>query len=178
MACSDQNPYLQGYLPVPLLTWQAYTKEALINRYGESGPAFIERTPSTDEQACADVYFKACVPPEPPAPSPSSGGGGLSTGGIVGIAIAGAVVLFFLLFLLYRINKLSAHIAELEKRGESVPRMSMARRASSLLQPLSSVVEGARRDSMAAGDAAANAAKAAKEVEAEEEEAAKEEAAA
>ena len=33
----EQNAYLQGYLPVALLTWQAYTDQMLVNRLIETG---------------------------------------------------------------------------------------------------------------------------------------------
>ena len=56
----DQNSYLQGYWPVPFLTWFATTGEALVNKFIESGPRFVTSVPTLPEQACEAVFFDAC----------------------------------------------------------------------------------------------------------------------
>lgn len=59
----DQVPFLQGYLPVPLLTWLAYTNQALVNTFIETGPSFIEDPPTDVQQTCEGLLYEVC--PEP-----------------------------------------------------------------------------------------------------------------
>ena len=48
----DQQPYLQGYLPIPILTHAATTKQYFLDHTIESGPSFVISTPSMNEAAC------------------------------------------------------------------------------------------------------------------------------
>jgi len=60
----DQNPFMQGYLPVWLLTLLASTKQSLKNTFIETGPAFIERPPSKEIDQCFSNLFEVCPRPE------------------------------------------------------------------------------------------------------------------
>jgi simple sugar transport system substrate-binding protein len=77
----DQNPYLQGYFPIPLLTYQITSEQSLQNRVIESGPAFVTTSPSADQKVCETNMFKTCEelpgsggkdPDEPDAQNASS----------------------------------------------------------------------------------------------------------
>ncbi|KAL3904955.1 MAG: hypothetical protein SGILL_009870, partial [Bacillariaceae sp.] len=46
----DQQGYLQGYWPVVLSTWYAYTNEGVVNQQILTGPTFVTESPSDDEQ--------------------------------------------------------------------------------------------------------------------------------
>jgi hypothetical protein len=59
----DQLPYLQGYLPVPLLTWYAHTRQVLASHYLETGPKLVTKSPSGEEMDCIAINFVSC--PEP-----------------------------------------------------------------------------------------------------------------
>jgi hypothetical protein len=56
----DQQPYLQGYLPIPLLTYFSYSKQHLQNEFIESGPSFVTLSPSEQEQICEVNLFEFC----------------------------------------------------------------------------------------------------------------------
>jgi hypothetical protein len=56
----DQQPYLQGYLPIPLLTYFSYSKQHLQNEFIESGPSFVTSSPSEQEQICEVNLFEVC----------------------------------------------------------------------------------------------------------------------
>ena len=56
----DQNPYLQGYFPIPLLTYKITSEQSLQNRVIESGPAFVTTSPSADQKDCETNMFKTC----------------------------------------------------------------------------------------------------------------------
>lgn len=56
----DQNAYLQGYLPIPFLTWYISTGEALVNKFIDSGPQFVTQVPTLAEQSCQNIFFKSC----------------------------------------------------------------------------------------------------------------------
>lgn len=56
----DQNSYLQGYLPVALLTWRVSTNQALFDRVAETGPDLVTAPPTAEEQQCQSVLYKAC----------------------------------------------------------------------------------------------------------------------
>jgi ABC-type sugar transport system substrate-binding protein len=60
----DQEPYLQGYLPVVLLTWNAYTKQKLETFSIETGPRFVKVGPTPDKEICEQNIFKVCPEPE------------------------------------------------------------------------------------------------------------------
>jgi simple sugar transport system substrate-binding protein len=64
----NQQPYFQGYLPIPLLTARIQTNRELLNFFIESGPKFFETAPGVGEQICVDNSFEVC---EGPAPTPT-----------------------------------------------------------------------------------------------------------
>lgn len=59
----DQQPYLQGYLPVTLLSWIAHTKQALLTHYLETGPLLVQGSPSEAESLCEATMFQVCPAP-------------------------------------------------------------------------------------------------------------------
>lgn len=61
----DQQPFLQGNMPVILLALEAYTKQSLKNLVVETGPNFVEAVPSTEATICEANYFSIC-PERPP----------------------------------------------------------------------------------------------------------------
>lgn len=61
----DQQPVLQGNMPVILLALVAYTKQSLKNHFVESGPDFVETAPSPESKICEANFFKVC-PERPP----------------------------------------------------------------------------------------------------------------
>ena len=63
----DQQPYLQGYYPVPILTHAATTKQFFLNHAVESGPSFITSSPSSELSNCIEGLFPVC--PEHPQES-------------------------------------------------------------------------------------------------------------
>lgn len=79
----EQGPYMQGYMPVALLTWLSYTKQSLMNGVIHSGPNFVERSPSKALQVCEANLFTLCEP-----------GGGISTAGLIALLVATFGVLF------------------------------------------------------------------------------------
>lgn len=154
----SQSEYLQGFLPVALLTWNSYTELQLINQAVETGPNFVTTIPTKAELTCVKVDFEACLPLDPEPEEVNSSNDSLSAGAIAGISIACALVLFAVLFLLYRVHRLSAHIAKLEKSGHSIPHISFVRQLSSFVSPVDNVVNAAVKasagtDSTAAGTA-------------------------
>jgi simple sugar transport system substrate-binding protein len=56
----DQQPYLQGYLPIPLLTFAASAKVRLANPVIESGPNLVLAPPSEAQQICEANFFDVC----------------------------------------------------------------------------------------------------------------------
>jgi simple sugar transport system substrate-binding protein len=60
----DQEQYLQGYLPVVLLTWNAYTKQKLETFSIETGPRFVKAGPAPEKQICEHNIFMVCPEPE------------------------------------------------------------------------------------------------------------------
>ena len=155
---TSQQSYLQGYFPIIPLTHMIQANEQLQTRFIETGPEIVRESPSDEERVCASLDFAVCQPP-PPAPASSVN----NTAVIIAVSVVGGVLVLALLFLMYRLNKLSRHIEELEKRGQAVPKMSMRRRLSSVRMPLDRVVEEARRESVIAQSTEAAAAKVAKE---------------
>lgn len=59
----DQNPFVQGYMPVWLLAVLASTKQHLENRFIESGPTLITSSPSEPLQQCTENNFEVCERP-------------------------------------------------------------------------------------------------------------------
>jgi len=155
---TSQQSYLQGYFPIVLLTHIIQADQQLQTRFIETGPEIVRESPSDEERVCASLDFAVCQPP-PPAPTSSVN----NTAVIIAVSVVGGLLVLALLFLMYRLNKLSKHIEELEKRGQAVPKMSMRRRLSSVRMPLDRVVEEARRESVIAQSVEAAAAKVAEE---------------
>ena len=60
----DQQPFLQGNLPVYLLTYMASTQQHLTNQLVQSGPSFVEDAPSEQQKVCEANFFAVC--PERP----------------------------------------------------------------------------------------------------------------
>eukprot|EP00581_Thalassiosira_minuscula_P000903 CAMPEP_0183744890 /NCGR_PEP_ID=MMETSP0737-20130205/65954_1 /TAXON_ID=385413 /ORGANISM="Thalassiosira miniscula, Strain CCMP1093" /LENGTH=1105 /DNA_ID=CAMNT_0025980543 /DNA_START=60 /DNA_END=3377 /DNA_ORIENTATION=- len=56
----DQQPYIQGYAPIPILTHAATTKQHFFNFAIESGPSFVTSPPSSDMVACQSGAFAVC----------------------------------------------------------------------------------------------------------------------
>jgi len=56
----DQQPYLQGYFAIPLLTLAATTGETLLNPLLETGPSFVTTSPSAEQVACQTNYNEVC----------------------------------------------------------------------------------------------------------------------
>lgn len=56
----DQQPYLQGYMPVLLLTYMATTKQTVLNQFIETGPAFIVDSPTENQVICEERLFMTC----------------------------------------------------------------------------------------------------------------------
>jgi len=97
----DQQPYLQGYAPVVLLTQIANTKQALLNHAIETGPSFVTSSPSQEQQACEANIFQVC--PTKPYEDMNYVGRGLIITGLVLFAIQAFLsVLLIVWTVLYR----------------------------------------------------------------------------
>ena len=59
----DQQPYVQGYMPIIALTWLAQTSQSLQNLFLASGPKMVFKTPSAEQKICEDKGFPVCLPP-------------------------------------------------------------------------------------------------------------------
>ena len=59
----DQNPFMQGYMPVWLLTIMVHTKQQLQNIYIQTGPRFVDEAPSKALQVCTANFFEVCARP-------------------------------------------------------------------------------------------------------------------
>ena len=60
----DQQPFLQGKMPVYLLSYMIYTQQHLTNHVIQSGPSFLEEYPSAAKQLCEANFYEIC--PERP----------------------------------------------------------------------------------------------------------------
>lgn len=141
----DQEPWLQGYMPVIFLTYAATIGQDVTNRVIESGPAFVLSSPSEEQIACEEVFYQACEAPAPAATEEASQNQiqsvTNSTGLIVGICILAAALVLMGAFFVYRMNAVNKRVAELEAEGKKVRRVSMSQRALSLVKPLDQVIE-------------------------------------
>ena len=97
----DQNSYLQGYWPIPLLTWNVTTNQSLLNSILESGPQMYTSSPSTAKVACQDVMFSVCPQGTVFATTATGHDSLLSPGGIAGVALAVAVIILSMAWLFY-----------------------------------------------------------------------------
>lgn len=96
----DQQPYLQGYIPIILLTLEAYTKQSLKNFFIESGPNFVDTPASEDAKVCEANFFEVC--PDRPAEEFNFISSGLTVFGyclftllLLGVLICGAWTFYY-----------------------------------------------------------------------------------
>lgn len=61
---SIQGEFLQAYLPIWLLTLNAYTRQVLQDQYLASGPLFIDEPQEENAIRCEEEYYNVCPPPE------------------------------------------------------------------------------------------------------------------
>ena len=99
----DQQPYLQGYLPVPLLTYMAYSRQRLANTVIESGPSFVLNPPTEEQQVCETNFYTVCgdgsgIATDPPTEAPMAGSSMLQLHGSVAKSIIVGSILFLYLF--------------------------------------------------------------------------------
>jgi ABC-type sugar transport system substrate-binding protein len=70
----DQQPFLQGYMPVSLLTYLSYSGQRLANDVIESGPRLVFAPPSQEQQICDSNFYDVCIgEPGPPIVLDSAG---------------------------------------------------------------------------------------------------------
>jgi len=103
----DQNAYLQGYFPIPLLTYAASSKQTLQNPVIESGPAFVTQSPSADQKVCEAKMFKTCaevpgVDEDHSVDTESPEADGNMTVIIASVAAVGGVLLLVVAYFVYR----------------------------------------------------------------------------
>ena len=140
----DQEPYLQGYWPIPVLTLAKQTGQTLLNNVIASGPSFIMASPTEAQQTCEATFYEVCVQV---LVGGAGGDSGLSQQGralAIAFGIIGGLLLVGVCYAIYRINKLNAYVQELEKKGERIPKnLSTRRRASSIMIAPQSIVQSA-----------------------------------
>lgn len=56
----DQQPFLQGNLPVYLLTYLVYTNQRLLDKIILTGPSFITARPTPEQQSCETQMWDVC----------------------------------------------------------------------------------------------------------------------
>jgi len=95
----DQQAYLQGYLPIPVLTHAAATKQTFLNHAIESGPSFVLSSPNTAEAACEAGAFAVC--PEHPQENFNYVNDGLIILGVIFFAVQAVASLGFLSWMTY-----------------------------------------------------------------------------
>ena len=134
----DHQAYLQGYLPVALLMYALSSRQVMINTVIETGPAFVESSPSESQVTCEEKFFVAC-PREMEDVAASSSNS--NTCLIVGLSVVAAFFVLSVGILAYRMHKLNKHVEELEAKGRSVRRLSLSQRLSSTFKDVSAVVE-------------------------------------
>ena len=93
----DQQPFLQGYMPIPLLTYLSYSGQKLANGVVESGPNFVLSPPSEEQQICEVNFYEVCQRDSGESKSDDSGnssGGSLLTSAVsCGIACVSSALL-------------------------------------------------------------------------------------
>ena len=57
---SDQQPYLQGNLPVYLLSYMIYTQQRLLDQIILTGPSLIKSRPTPEQQTCEANLYEVC----------------------------------------------------------------------------------------------------------------------
>jgi len=147
-----QGPYMQGYMPIPMLTWLKYTGQSLNNQMIESGPTFVEEAPSEALQFCEKNLFKVCpidgstpISPGPGTGTPAIGARSTEpaynrTALIVCLVVIFGVLFIVIGFIALRVRKLNKHIATLEKEGKTVPDIPTSQKMASVFSPVESVV--------------------------------------
>lgn len=139
----DQNSYLQGYMPVILLTYMATTNQAILNRVVESGPSFVTKSPSSEQSSCEEIFYDACKSEQADGNAASQQQeteSTTNTGLIAGICVLAAVLVLMCIYFIYRIHALNKHVDDLRARGKSVRRVSMSQKALSLVKPVDQIV--------------------------------------
>lgn len=86
----DQNAYLQGYFPIPLLTWRVYAQQSLVTPNIETGPRLLYGSPSSEEAQCQASDFSTCAPPDEGSLSSS---GAIDIRGFAALAVSSAALL-------------------------------------------------------------------------------------
>lgn len=92
----DQNAFAQGYMPVWLLTLMTSSKQHLGNTFIESGPTFVEGSPSAALQYCVDNNFKVCERPMEAVLNDNLVGPGILAFGYVAVSISWGLSIYFL----------------------------------------------------------------------------------
>ena len=83
----DQQAYLQGYLPIPILTHAVKTKQFFLDHAIESGPSFVISPPNSALAACTAVSPEFPVCPEVPVENYNYINDGLIVLGIIFFAV-------------------------------------------------------------------------------------------
>jgi simple sugar transport system substrate-binding protein len=141
----DQGPYLQGYMPIPLLTWQVYTNQWLSNHEVASGPEFVVKAPSDKEAACQVQHFPVC-PRSTETDTTAYAATTESTsnkGAIIAVSVIVAVLVLMVAFLTYRVYKLNKHLRKTRDDGQEVPQLSIGSYVSSVYQGPEEVIRRA-----------------------------------
>ena len=103
----------------------------------------MQSSPSEAQQVCEDQLFLTCEEEESFVSGDDDDD---NTGLVAGLTVVAIVLALALGFVVFRMNKLSRHVRQLEQQGSQVPSLSMSQRLSSTVKPVSSVVEGAGID--------------------------------
>ena len=56
----EQQPYLQGYMPIPILTHAITSGQSISNHLIKSGPSFVTTIPTDEEMVCREKDFPVC----------------------------------------------------------------------------------------------------------------------
>jgi len=132
----DQQAYLQGYMPIVLLTYAITTGQTVANKMIESGPAFLESSPSDAQQVCEDNLFLTCEEEEiAVTPAPAN-----KTGLIVGLVVLAIALMLAIIYFAYCIHSLNKHVAELKAKGQDVPPLTTSQVFSSFVNSPNKVV--------------------------------------
>jgi len=95
----DQQPYLQGYIPLPILTHAAKTKQLFLNHAIESGTSFVTSSPNEKLANCVAGSFPVC--PEHPHEDYNYISDALIILGYVFFAIQALASLFAIAWMIY-----------------------------------------------------------------------------
>lgn len=95
----DQNPFVQGYIPVWMLTMMATSKQTLRNTFIESGPRFVTESPSKDLKICDENSFDVCARPLTIVLNDNFTESGILSFAYLAVGVSWACSLFFLYWL-------------------------------------------------------------------------------